>query len=388
MGVPPTKAYAFTDMNGSPAYPLTLSQLRVLDGKNAPKLSGHGRHHNKQLRAKGGMFGDPAALAAVSLGLRLMHAFLKRPASQAEGTAEADKELLQSLLDPYVRLLTNCLRRKLNDAVVLLALKILNLLLRQPKPLPSVPQCVAEIGKSVLRLLTLAGGPANSQDEMVQGCMKTLTLILQQENLAQAASMPLDDKAQRALVSLLQSAALNVGESTSTFSLIRALVSRHVVVPEMYDLMERLLDLAVTSRRQGVRQISAQIFVRFLVEYPLGPARLAAHLKRAVANLEYEYEDGRVAAIEMLMALIGKVPTPVLDEQAQLFFLPLVLRLVQDGAPRVRGMAADALQSLLRHVSGDIYHLLLEYVMKWLEASNTAEGQALKRAAAQCTGNE
>ena len=63
-------------------------------------------------------------------------------------------------------LLARCVRRRVNDAIVVLALKCLSLLLRYPSGLPSLSRHAPRLAKSVLRLLTMAGGPANSRDEV------------------------------------------------------------------------------------------------------------------------------------------------------------------------------------------------------------------------------
>ena len=38
-----------------------------------------------------------------------------------------------------------------------------------------------------------------------------------------------------------------------------------------------------------------------MLHYPLAPKRLQQHLTGLVANLSYEYEDGRVAVLEVRM---------------------------------------------------------------------------------------
>jgi U3 small nucleolar RNA-associated protein 20 len=152
----------------------------------------------------------------------------------------------------------------------------------------------------------------------------------------------------------------------------------------MYDLMEQMLGIAVTSRRPTVRQMGGQIIVSFLLHYPLTLARVAGFLQQAVRNLGYEYEDGRAAALGLLQNLVIKLPGPVLDHHAQMLFLPMVLRLVNDPSPKTRAVAAEAIGALLRRVSGDVFHTLLEYQCRWMGEREQNEG--LARAAAQGVG--
>jgi U3 small nucleolar RNA-associated protein 20 len=229
---------------------------------------------------------------------------------------------------------------------------------------------------------------------MVQACMKMMTLLMGANDNADDAAdkdqrirLPLDTKSLRSLISLLQSAALDFDHHNSTFSLVKVLVAHRVLVPEMYDLMDKLVDISVTSRRPTVRQMTSQIVVRFLLEYPLASGKVAGYVQRIVQNLDYEYKDGRAAAVGLMAALTAKLPTAVLDEHTPVIFLPLVLRLVNDGDPEVREAAAEALRSLVRRVSGDCFHMLLEYQLHWLAKRDQGEaGAALACAAAQCIG--
>ena len=52
--------------------------LKVEDGQNAPKLTGHGRHDRKRKLGISGMFADPAVHAAVKFGLDMLLAHLRK----------------------------------------------------------------------------------------------------------------------------------------------------------------------------------------------------------------------------------------------------------------------------------------------------------------------
>jgi len=367
-------------------------EIRVLDGKNAPKLTGWGRHGTKARRAEGGMFGSPAALAAGVLGLRLLHSYLKRLGQPSE-------ELIP-VLDPYVGLLARCVRRRVNDSIVLLSLKCLALMLRHLSSLPSLTFLTPRLVRSSLSLLSMAGGPANSRDEIVQSCLRILTILIAASGNSieddaplgplgltqpeKRPSLPIPTKSLGALVCLLRAAALDYDHVNAPFALVRALVARRAMVPEMYDLMEQMLGIAVTSRRPTVRQMGGQIIVSFLLHYPLSSVKVAGFLQQAVRNLDYEYAEGRMAAFGLLQTLIMKLQVSMLNEHAQVVFFPMVLRLVNDPCPKTRAAAADAISALLRRVSGDVFNTLLDYQCRWMRMH--VENEGLARAAAQAVG--
>jgi U3 small nucleolar RNA-associated protein 20 len=56
----------------------------------------------------------------------------------------------------------------------------------------------------------------------------------------------------------------------------------------------------VKSQSGPVRQMCAASLLQFLLDFPLGERRLQQHVAFLVANLGYEYESGRLQALEML----------------------------------------------------------------------------------------
>jgi len=49
-----------------------------------------------------------------------------------------------------------------------------------------------------------------------------------------------------------------------------------------------------------VRATCASALLQFLLDYPLGPKRTAAHMSFLATNLGFEYEAGRLAVLDML----------------------------------------------------------------------------------------
>lgn len=75
----------------------------------------------------------------------------------------------------------------------------------------------------------------------------------------------------------------------------------------------------------------------------MGEKRLEAHLQFLLTNLAYEHETGRAAAIATLAAAVEKFPAPVLAARAELLFVPLVARLVNDASPQCASVSDHCL---------------------------------------------
>ena len=52
--------------------------------------------------------------------------------------------------------------------------------------------------------------------------------------------------------------------------MLQAILSRRLVVPEVYDLMGRVQELMVRSQSAPVRAVCSSALLQFLLDYPLG----------------------------------------------------------------------------------------------------------------------
>ncbi|CAM9237943.1 unnamed protein product, partial [Phaeothamnion confervicola] len=181
---------------------------RVVDGAAAPKLTGHNRHAPRSSAAAcsssggvggvgGGRIGsgagngvatarpaggrrailsDPAAVAAVTFALSLLHGCLKRGVLGSGGNSSPR---CRAMVDPFLPLLARCLDAKsgAGDEVTLLALRCLCMLLRWDPPLSGAAAAAPPVGRAALRLLVRAGTGALRGD-LGQACFKALSLLL------------------------------------------------------------------------------------------------------------------------------------------------------------------------------------------------------------------
>ena len=99
----------------------------------------------------------------------------------------------------------------------------------------------------------------------------------------------------------------------------------------------------------------------------MGEERFEKHLKQVVANITYEYQEGRLSAIQLLNSIIEKLPDDLLDRHAQLIFLPLVLQLVNDDVKECREGVHQCLMHVLLRSSTEVLKSLYNYTVRWSE---------------------
>ena len=371
---------------------------RVTDGAAAPKLTGSSRHSPlKSSKAKN--LNNPANACAVGFGLNLLNSSLKK------SKIDIADEALRDMADPYLPLLTHCVRFSSDNQAVILSLRCLGVMLRID--LPSVPVSAKHLGPSILEHLTSAGAASNTQSDLVQGCFKTLTLLISHPKFsspvknditessgddaknpkaaAHHETLPLKTDQMQALLSLLHSAVREYDHHNATFGLVKAIAAKRFMSAEFYDLMDIILKLSVQSQKGTVRLQASQIFLQYLIDYPLGEQRLTNHLQQIVLNIKYEYEEGRLSAIELLSSVVQKFPPPVLEERAQFFYLPLVLQLVNDDSKPCKEAVAHCISLLLQRLSTESVQALFGYAKRWSQSSG-ADSLPMQRASAQLFG--
>ncbi|KAM1823011.1 hypothetical protein ACFX1X_025378 [Malus domestica] len=282
---------------------------------------------------------------------------------------KADVQML-SMLDPFVLLLGKCLKSKYED-VVSASLRCLTRLVRLP--LPAIESQADSIKAA---LFGIAGSTGNTGSSQMESCLRLLTELLR------GTKITLSSDQLHLLIQLPLFVDLERNPSFVALSLLKAIVNRRLVVPEIYDLVTRVANLMVTSQVEPIRHKCSKILLQFLLEYRLSTKRLQQHLDFLLSNLRYEHSSGRKTVLEMLHTIIVKFPQNVVDEQSQTFFVHLVICLANDQDNEVRSLAGVAIKCLIGYISSHSFRSILEYSLSWYLGGK----QQLWSAAAQVLG--
>ena len=197
--------------------------------------------------------------------------------------------------------------------------------------------------KQMLVLLRHAGGIHSA---MAQTTLRALSVVIREGRAKAPPAQHLTE-----LLHLVSSD-LDAPESQgSIFALLRAIVSRAFVVPEIYDVMDRIAELLVTSHDAQVREVCRSLYLAFLLDYPQGHGRLKNQLEFLAKHLAYESEGGRRSVLELVGAILAKFSPEVVAQYAQLFFVALVMQLANEESTACRKQAADVLGTCLLYTS-------------------------------------
>ncbi|KAG0488446.1 hypothetical protein HPP92_007018 [Vanilla planifolia] len=280
-----------------------------------------------------------------------------------------DQQLL-SMLDPFVKQLGDCLNSKYED-VLSAAFRCLASLVKLP--LPSFDMYANKI-KALL--LCIAERSGNGNTPMVQSCLKLLMILLK------CSRISISDDELHMIIQSPMFIDIQTAPSPLALSLLKSIVAQKLVVHEIYDIILRLAELMVTTLSEPIRKKCSQILLQFLLDYQLSEQRLQQHLNFLLSNLSYEHPLGREAVLEMLHAIIIKLPERVIDNNVQTFFLHLVVALTNEHNQKVRSMVSTVLKALIDKTSDHMLDPILEYSLSWY----FGEKQNLWSAAAQVIG--
>ena len=151
-----------------------------------------------------------------------------------------------------------------------------------------------------------------------------------------------------------------------TFNFLKAVLHRKVVIAEVYEVMDSVATIMITSQAENSRNTARSLYFQFLLNYPQARTRLSKQFAFLVKNLEYKHVEGRQSVMEATYLLVGKVGPDVIQDMIGTFFLPLVMVTVNDESLECRKMAGSLLKSLFEQADEDKSRQLLNLLREWL----------------------
>jgi U3 small nucleolar RNA-associated protein 20 len=290
----------------------------------------------------------------VEVGLLLLLTLLK------QGHVSRGNEDHLAQLDSLVETMTECLGSKYNKTAIL-ALRTLSLTLKFGEMLPTLQKQAGRINQRVFKLMRV-GGQSESAMDLNQACFRLIAGLVRD-----CPWHAVTENEVKVLLSFIEVDLETSGKQNTVFVVLKAIIARKLIAPELYDVMDRVSELMIRTHAPGIRDHCRQVVLPFLLEYPLGKKRLEKSINFLVSNLDFEHETGRESALQMLESVTIKFPEEVVEEYADLFFVSLIKQLVNGTSPLLRETASNCLQLLIGSVGTTKQDLLHSMAVCWLD---------------------
>ncbi|KAK6461675.1 hypothetical protein DFJ63DRAFT_342742 [Scheffersomyces coipomensis] len=271
-----------------------------------------------------------------------------------------DSLLSPHLLEGFVPLLDDCLKSE-SEGVVMSSLKALNIIIR----LEFSDQENAIFKSAVRRSLQIIKDSPSTNSEICQSSLKFLATALRNK-----ADIGLKDSAFAYVLSRVLPDLEEPNKQGLAFNFLRAVVAQHVMLPEVYDTMDKVSKIMVVNHSKEIRDISRRIYYQFLMEYDQGRGKLEKQFKFLVNNLAYPTEAGRQSVMELVHLVISKAGLELLEKISSSFFVALANVIVSDDSPKCREMASALIGTILSKLGRDNLSNVEKYCIAWLNQSN------------------
>ncbi|KAL7754393.1 U3 snoRNP protein [Sorochytrium milnesiophthora] len=301
----------------------------------------------------------------VEFGLNLLYNALKH--KKFKGA----KEQQVSMLDPFVGIVANALETRYT-LLLQLAMKTLNSLVLQS--LPSVDRSLLVITRKLYKILDQT---PDAKSETATNAFKLLTTLLRTHE-----AVRLTDQQYRGLIKLMLPNLEEPAIQSTLFALIKVIISRKVMLEEVYEMVDAIAKIMVTNPSISAQQLCRQVYLQFLLDYPQGPKRFENQITFLVKNLTYKHESGRTSVMELLHTVLNKIPSTTMSRFYEMMFVSLVLVLVNDESAHCREMASGLLKRLLTVCGKTNVDRIVALLDRWLAGDQAS----LKRAGCQVYG--
>ncbi|KAK7030946.1 U3 snoRNP protein [Paramarasmius palmivorus] len=296
----------------------------------------------------------------VTFGLDLLQTALRRSRFDFHDTDTLSR------LNSMVVVVGNTLYSN-NSAVLTSGLRVVSGLVKCP--LSSLERSLPVFIRQILEIIRRIG---STESDVAQTALKTLAVCIRDGT----AKVDVKEKDLTFLLEIITPDLEEPSRQAAVFQMLRAIMSRKFVVPEIYDLMEKVSEVMVTNQSTSVQELCRSVLLQFLLDYPQGKGRLRNQMTFLAKNLSYVHESGRKSVLELLNAVVSKFQENLILEYSDILFLSLVMVVANDDSAKCREMAAQLIKLLIERFDQKRRDVVVSHLHAW--ASQEAQPQLVR----------
>ncbi|SCU84481.1 LAMI_0C07646g1_1 [Lachancea mirantina] len=217
---------------------------------------------------------------------------------------------------------------------------------------------------SARKTLTLIKESPSTSTEICQMSLKYLSIAIRHREIG------LKETALGYILNKIKPDLNEPNKQGLAFGFLRSLISKHVMIAEIYDVAGVVSEVMVTNHSREIRDISRSVFYQFLMEYDQSRGRLEKQFKFMLSNLEYPSQEGRQSVMELLNLIVNKSSDDLLKRLSSSFFLSLASVSLNDSSPRCREMASSLISNIVEKLGFQNVITIEKYVIAWLKQNS------------------
>ncbi|KDB24496.1 hypothetical protein H109_03594 [Trichophyton interdigitale MR816] len=246
------------------------------------------------------------------------------------------------------------------EEVKLSAIRLLSTIIKLP-----LPELDKNADVYIVECVKLMKESTNSHTDASQAALKLVSTVLRERKRTTIKDSY--------LAYLLKRVSADIDEPDRqgiVFNFIRAVMSRKFMVPEIYEVVDKISAMMITNHTRNARDLARGTYVQFLVEYPQAKNRWTKQMAYLAKNLDYTHREGRESVMEAIHLILAKTNGELAQEMVDAFFLPLVMVMTNDEAPTCREMAGSLLGTIFTRADAGHLKAILSPLESWLEQSD------------------
>lgn len=202
----------------------------------------------------------------------------------------------------------------------------------------------------------------STHSELAQAALKLISGILRERRTIQIKEKDLAYLVKRLIPDLEEPDRQGV-----IFNFIKAVLTRKVVITEVYELLDVVATIMVTNQNRGARELARGVYFQFIMEYPQGKDRFSKQLNFLARNLSFEHQEGRQSVMEVIHLLFLKVGESMIQDVIDAFMVPLVMVMVNDESAACREMAGTLLKTSIERANPKKRQNFTTVLRTWLD---------------------
>lgn len=228
--------------------------------------------------------------------------------------------------------------------------------------------------------------PAGRDDVLGEICRKAIEIVLEspstkselcQLSLKYTATVlrhrredSCSNEAIRALITKITPDLEDPEKQSLAFNFLKAVITRRIQLPEVYDVMDKILQIMVVNHFQEIRDISRGLYFKFMLLYDQGEKRMENSFKFLVDNLTYPTPSGRQSVMELIHSILLRSKASIIEKYISSFFVGFANLAVSDELSRCREMSTVLMNQLIKTASAEKLKVFEKLINNWLENPN------------------